>query len=76
MDQGINMILEDETRVPARSETYEEGTVQENIEDGKLQYFYPITNYLPVLTAYTVAIVRTNNINARLLNTMNEDIIK
>ena len=75
LDQGINVVLKDETRLPARSEMYVEGKVQENIEDGKLQYFHPITNDLPVLTAYALAIVRNNNINVRLLNTTNEDII-
>ena len=52
------MILEDKICVPARSEMYLEGKVQErNIKDGKLQYFHLITNDLPILTPYTIAIV-------------------
>ena len=54
---------------------YVEGKVQENIEDGKLQYFHPITNDLPVITAYTGAIARNSNIYVCLLNITNEDII-
>ena len=36
---------------------YVEGKVQENIEKGELRYFHPIAHNLPILTAYTVAIV-------------------